>query len=456
MDPSYSSLFLAHKGKVTDKWSSYLGFYDYHFAPFYKSATQILEIGVQNGGSLEVLAKLFPAAKNVVGVDVDGKCGALIFDDPRIKIVLGDATCDEVVQEVSRISAQFDIIVDDGSHRSRDIIASVLKYFPLLKPGGLFAVEDLHCSYWPTHGGQLFSPDSAQCFLQRLTDVINLEHFERPTSVSELLSGATEKACARSIPPAILDIDRIEFRNSLCAIFRSLNGRPSVGDRRVVGSDASVIDLVLSFDGQRSAPPQGVDLTPALSPEVYRRETDALQHEIRDLSEQISRYQAGHSEVTVALNNISAFQHVNSIELSNAIGALTERYDTGRVGIAESLERTRLTLDEVTLELSSLNQAALVLNDRFNQAQRALALAEQHSTRLSSELIRTNEALDSANKSVLEERLANTRIKEEFDRVSVENKLLSNASVMLTASIERIQKSYRYKLLRLIRVMPNI
>jgi 23S rRNA U2552 (ribose-2'-O)-methylase RlmE/FtsJ len=267
MKDAYSSIFNAHTGKVSDKWSSYLPFYDEHFAPYIEGGRAILEIGVQNGGSLEILAKLFKNAELILGIDIDPKCGELLFDDPRIKAIVGDATAQETVERVAALAETFDVIVDDGSHTSRDIIGAIFRYFPLVKPGGLMVLEDLHCSYWSSHGGQLFSPDSAQAFLQRLSDVMNLEHFQQADSLSLLFSHHAKLVGVTDVSEALTEISRITFENSMVAIYRSPCGRPTLGRRNVVGADGSVIDLVKSFNGQSCFPPANASITPALTSE---------------------------------------------------------------------------------------------------------------------------------------------------------------------------------------------
>ena len=42
------------QGKVSDKWARYLDIYEAAFANFRDLPVRVLEIGVQNGGSLEV------------------------------------------------------------------------------------------------------------------------------------------------------------------------------------------------------------------------------------------------------------------------------------------------------------------------------------------------------------------------------------------------------------------
>ena len=43
-----------------------------------------------------------------------------------------------------------DIVIDDGSHYSDHVRKSFLFLYPLLRPGGIYCIEDLHTSYWPS------------------------------------------------------------------------------------------------------------------------------------------------------------------------------------------------------------------------------------------------------------------------------------------------------------------
>lgn len=69
----------------------------------------------------------------------------------------------------------------DGSHRSEHVIATFQILFPLLKDGGVYAIEDTQTSYWPEYGG-LVGRDSGQQttmgFFKALSDGLNYEEFK--------------------------------------------------------------------------------------------------------------------------------------------------------------------------------------------------------------------------------------------------------------------------------------
>lgn len=147
----YSDVLLAHRGKIADKWTGLLPVYDLLFSRFQDSRLALLEIGVKNGGSLEVHENFFRNACAIVGVDVDRRCGDLTFSSHRIHVILGDAGCADTYDRVAAHSDRFGIVLDDGSHKSSDIVTTFARYFPILAPGGIYVAEDLCCSYWKAY-----------------------------------------------------------------------------------------------------------------------------------------------------------------------------------------------------------------------------------------------------------------------------------------------------------------
>jgi hypothetical protein len=249
MTKTLEQLYKEHTGKLSDKWSLYLTEYDRLFAPSTSSPIQLLEIGIQNGGSLEIWSRYFPNARKIVGCDIDPKCAALQYRSSRIGIVIGDANSDDCESKILQHASAFDIIIDDGSHISGDIVRSFARYFPHLEEGGIYVAEDLHSSYWSNFEGGLHHPLSAMSFFKRLADIINQEHWRNHTSARELVARFDEEYGATFEGLDFSKIHSIEFINSLCVIKKDATEKNILGKRVIVGKDEGVTNGVRKYDG---------------------------------------------------------------------------------------------------------------------------------------------------------------------------------------------------------------
>ena len=238
-----------HEGKVTDKWSLYLRTYEELFAPMRHDRIKLLEIGVQNGGSLEIWAKYFKNAKIIVGNDIASSCGGLSFEDERIRVIVANAISDRAGAAIRAISNTFNVIIDDGSHVSADIIGAFARYFPALSYGGYYIIEDLHCSYWEEYGGGLYDPYSSVSFLKRLADVVNAEHWGTASSRSDLLSAFTQKYNIELSEDVLSCVHSVSFINSICIIRKSEPSDAVLGPRMVRGKVADVNPRLKDQDG---------------------------------------------------------------------------------------------------------------------------------------------------------------------------------------------------------------
>lgn len=231
-------IYADHKGFVSDKWDIYLREYERIFSPLRQCSVRLLEIGVQNGGSLQIWEKYFPRAEAIIGCDANPDCERLTYASPQIKLILGDIGDADTRNEILATSPQFDIIIDDGSHTSRDIIQTFCQLFPYLSCGGLFIVEDLHCSYWHEYQGGLFCPTSSVAFFKALIDVVNHEHWGLSLERRSVLD-------AFDIPEVLCEeilaqIHSIEFVNSLCVVHKRSIEENSLGPRHVIGQTEDV------------------------------------------------------------------------------------------------------------------------------------------------------------------------------------------------------------------------
>jgi len=105
---------------------SYIDFYEELFAPLRDRPIRLLEIGVggnedprQGGASLRAWKEYFPKAE-IIGLDYFDKSR---FAEERIHVERGDQADPVTLDRLIARYAPFDIVIDDGSHLSRDVIA---------------------------------------------------------------------------------------------------------------------------------------------------------------------------------------------------------------------------------------------------------------------------------------------------------------------------------------------
>ena len=154
----FEGIFWSNEGPIVHKWHHYLPIYERYFAPYKKLNPRFLEIGVSKGGSLSLWRKYFGPDAIIFGIDIDPSCAALDGKDGQVRI--GSQDDPEFLANVVKEMGGVDIILDDGSHCSKHIRASLNTLFPLLEEGGTYMVEDLHATYWETHEGGYQEPNS--------------------------------------------------------------------------------------------------------------------------------------------------------------------------------------------------------------------------------------------------------------------------------------------------------
>lgn len=239
---SFEEIHQAKTGKVSDKWESYLRYYDGLFAEYRDQEIALLEIGIQNGGSLDTYAEYFKNSRVLIGCDINTRCKNLNYSQDKIKVVVGDANSDGTYKEIVNLSPSFNIVIDDGSHVSSDIMNSFICYFPLLEPGGVYVVEDTHTLYSQSFGGGLLNEFSAYSFFKKMIDVLNFQWWRDHMKMEDYLS----TFFLRGVPDFIQQgwIDSVEFRNSVITIRKAVRpGHEKLGQRVIRGTEALVVDL---------------------------------------------------------------------------------------------------------------------------------------------------------------------------------------------------------------------
>lgn len=375
---SLRSLYDNHIGKASDKWEIYLEEYGRTFEEFRDSPIRLLEIGIQNGGSLEIWSKYFSKATTLVGCDINSDCAQLSYTDPRACVIVGDANTPDTYAMITQKSAEFDIVIDDGSHLSRDIIKSFCLYFPHVADGGTYIAEDLHCSYWAPFEGGLFHPYSSISFFKLLADVINFEHWgvEAPDRVSLLSGILSHNECDIALE-SLAQIRSVEFINSMCIIRKHPSATNVLGRRIVAGQEELVVTGLLSLNGarftERDAPSQ------ADNPWSTRLVPPAESIMATELSLTAAQHSLAEAELSRATTEHSLAAAERSLQACNDM--LAERDAAARQNSDEIERLTQLT--------QHLQEALLQEKNRATMAEREnSALIQSRSWRLTAPLRR--------------------------------------------------------------------
>jgi len=113
------------------------GYIDFYQKYLPQNPKKILEIGVKEGRSINMWLEYFPETE-VHGLDLF-KEFPVPFHHERVKFHIGNQ-CDWEIMEQLR-KEDFDVIIDDGSHNSRD---QMITFFGLFN-GKHYFIEDLQC-----------------------------------------------------------------------------------------------------------------------------------------------------------------------------------------------------------------------------------------------------------------------------------------------------------------------
>ena len=99
----------------------------------------ILEFGVLNGASLKMWRDRYPHA-TVIGFDIEDKPAIL-----GVGVYKNDCTADN--NFICRF-VEYDLIIDDASHKTVDQIKAFELWWPNVNKGGHYIIEDTHTMYF--------------------------------------------------------------------------------------------------------------------------------------------------------------------------------------------------------------------------------------------------------------------------------------------------------------------
>jgi len=390
--PTLKQIANNHTGKLSDKWEAYYDVYESIFSEYRKEPVSVLEIGIQNGGFLEILSLYFWNAKAIVGCDIDPKCGELKYTDNKIHIVLGDIKDKNNVERILKISDAYDIIIDDGSHTHEDIIKAFINLFPHLKDGGIYIIEDLHASYWKSYEGGVFNPTTAINFFKRLMDILNHEAWGVGIQRKEVLKPLLEYYQVDIDEVDLAHIRSIEVYNSMIVIKKDSPDKVYLKRRLIVGNHESITKGFLKLKGTQIRDLVNdlqVDFDRDKDPLILIKTIEQKNQGLHTLASQISNLQKEKDELSQKTEFLTQSLDQREQELRDLISQLEQRnklYEELSVQLAQKeqqlqnyssqLETLQKEKDELANTIESLMQTT---NQREQELKNLVTQLEQRS-----------------------------------------------------------------------------
>jgi hypothetical protein len=173
-----ADIFASNGNGVVHKWHHYFPVYERYFSRFRNRPVRFLEIGVSQGGSLQMWRTYFGDRAIIFGIDVDEDCRA--FDGRAAQVRVGSQDDPAFLKSVVEEMGGLDLVLDDGSHHMAHIPVSLEVLFPLLSEDGVYMIEDLHTAYWKHWGGGYSASKNFFKYVGEMVDDMHRWYHEKP------------------------------------------------------------------------------------------------------------------------------------------------------------------------------------------------------------------------------------------------------------------------------------
>jgi hypothetical protein len=132
------------------KLASYFAVYDRLLAPYRGKPITIVEIGVKDGGGLELWRKYFGDQARIIGIDLTHAAAEMRAEG--FEIYIGDQADPNFWRQFFTEVGPIDILLDDGGHTNKQQITTIECALPFIRDGGLILTEDTDTSYNEYYG----------------------------------------------------------------------------------------------------------------------------------------------------------------------------------------------------------------------------------------------------------------------------------------------------------------
>jgi hypothetical protein len=178
---STREIFESHEGNLIHKWNHYFEIYDRYFAAYQGKEVVVLEIGVSQGGSIDLWKKFFGKGLKYYGIDINPGCKQ--FESENVTIFIGSQEDPAFLNKIKNEIPDLDILIDDGGHTMRQQIVTFEYLYDKIKDNGIYLCEDNHTSYWFNFGGGIKRRGTYIEYIKNLADVIHLWYAGKNTYI---------------------------------------------------------------------------------------------------------------------------------------------------------------------------------------------------------------------------------------------------------------------------------
>ena len=131
----------------SSKYEKYFNVYTKLFSNYIGKEIIFVEIGIDDGGSLEVWKNFFGDKAKIIGIDINPLCKQFENLNENIEVIIGDQSSQTFWKNFFLNYGKVDIILDDGGHTNKQQIITASEVIPNINDNGLLLVEDTHSSY---------------------------------------------------------------------------------------------------------------------------------------------------------------------------------------------------------------------------------------------------------------------------------------------------------------------
>lgn len=223
--------FYNNEGDLIDKWEHYFEVYDRYFSKYRNTKVIFVEIGVYQGGSLQMWKQYFGPKAKIYGIDINPECKK--FEDDQIEIIIGDQENEDFLESLKDRIPRMDILLDDGGHTMKHQINAFKSLFEYIKQDGIYMCEDVHTSYWNGYKGGFRKTST---FIEYSKNIIDDLHAWYSESKKLKISTFTRT------------IKAIHFYNSIVVIEKSEVIPPSrkqTGKATIIASNPNIVKRIL-------------------------------------------------------------------------------------------------------------------------------------------------------------------------------------------------------------------